>query len=261
MDGIYVMFCGGLGNRMFQVAAGYAASRKYKCALYIPSEPIKNHHGDWAIYSENIFKYLGIHLDTIEYPQNKFRNDVYQFMISTEAYSNDHLQFPVTFNQYFQYYPPLQLYEEDLRMLFKKGLMDYLINYSDLDNAAFIHIRRGDYLNYPDRHPITTLSYYQHAMNELKEVSVFYVFSDDIEWVQQQPLFQSNKVVCVHSTDELYTLAFMSKCQAGAICANSSFSWWGAFLGAYEKRKPVFVPRDWIRNRVDGLFPPEWIVV
>ena len=52
----------------------------------------------------------------------------------------------------------------------------------------------------------------------------------------------------------------MSKCHAGAICANSSFSWWGAFLGAYEKRNLVFIPRDWIRNcKVDCLFPDEWI--
>jgi hypothetical protein len=256
--GIYIKFCGGLGNKMFQLAAGYVASRKYNCPLYIPNEPTQNHHGDWVNYSETIFKAFGIHVGCLTYPTHTFRNDVYQFMISTEAYSNDHLTLPITFNQYFQYYPPLELYEQEIRSLFKQGLTSI----DCPESSAFIHIRRGDYLNYPDRHPLTRLSYYEHAIDCLSDlVDVFYVFSDDIEWVQQQPLFQSPKMICVHSNDELNTLSFMSQCKGGAICANSSFSWWGAFLGAYEARNPVFVPSDWIRNRVDGLFPPEWIIV
>jgi len=260
MDGIYIKFCGGLGNKMFQLAAAYVASRKYNCTLYIPKEPTQNHHREWVNYSDTIFKEFGIHLESITYPANTFRNDVYQFMISTEAYSNDHLNLPITFNQYFQYYPPLELYESDLRRLFKNGLSKYPIEYP-VESAAFVHIRRGDYLQYPDRHPIAPLSYYEHAIDCLSElVNTFYVFSDDMEWVQQQPLFQSKKMICIDSNDELFTLAFMSQCKGGAICANSSFSWWGAFLGAYENRNPVFVPSDWIRNRVDGLFPQEWIV-
>ena len=263
-NGIYIMFCGGLGNKMFQIAAGYVASKKYNCTLYIPRIEDKNHHGEKVNYSENIFKHFGVHLSQLNYPNNYIRNDIYQFMISTEAYTLDNLQIPITFNQYFQYYPPLKMYENDIINLFKEGLTSYKINYPTfiLEESAFIHIRRGDYLKYPDRHPVMPLSYYVQAINLLRDnVRHFFVFSDDIEWVKKQDLFKyDSKIICIDSKDELYTLAFMSKCHAGAICANSSFSWWGAFLGAYEKRNPVFVPRDWIRNcKVDCLFPDEWI--
>lgn len=53
----------------------------------------------------------------------------------------------------------------------------------------------------------------------------------------------------------------MSLCYSGAICANSTFSWWGAFLGAYSQRNPVFVPRNWIREKIWNLFPEEWIII
>ena len=139
-NGIYIMFCGGLGNKMFQIAAGYAASKKYNCALYIPRIEDTNHHGDKVNYSDNIFKHFGVHLSQLNYPSNYIRNDVYQFMISTEAYSLDNLQIPITFNQYFQYYPPLKIYENDIRYLFKEGLMSYKIDYPTFildDNKNF----------------------------------------------------------------------------------------------------------------------------
>ena len=64
----------------------------------------------------------------------------------------------------------------------------------------------------------------------------------------------------IESIDELYCLAFMSLCLGGAICANSTFSWWGAFLGTYGKRNPIFVPRLWSKvYNTNGLYPDEWI--
>ena len=55
----------------------------------------------------------------------------------------------------------------------------------------------------------------------------------------------------------------MSLCKGGAICSNSTFCWWGAFLGTYEKRNPVFVPKKWIsvKDDMSNLFPSEWIII
>jgi hypothetical protein len=62
--------------------------------------------------------------------------------------------------------------------------------------------------------------------------------------------------------DELESLALMSLCRKGAICANSTFSWWGAFLGTYGERAPVYVPEKWISDPpIVSLFPPEWIIL
>jgi hypothetical protein len=93
--------------------------------------------------------------------------------------------------------------------------------------------------------------------------SKIYIFSDDSLWVKQQSYFSLNPGLFefINNKDELETLACMSLCCAGAICANSTFSWWGAFLGAYSIYSPVYIPERWISEPVHDLFPEEWIVV
>ena len=96
----------------------------------------------------------------------------------------------------------------------------------------------------------------------MKQVHQILVFSDDIEWVQSQDFFKNPLMKIMNLEDELDTLACMSLCKGGAICANSTFSWWGAFLGSYGERSPVFVPGHWIGNEQPvKLFPDEWIVI
>lgn len=280
--GIVVQFCGGLGNKMFQFAAGYSASRRYNCPLYTKKVEFWNHQNECINYFETIFRYMGTHLEPEIYDEvvntmfpaglNYIHNFIYQFMISTEAYSIDGLTIPVIFNQYFQFYPPLKMYEEDIRAIYLQGLhltsTKVRDDWSDVnfDKCAFLHVRRGDYLNHPDRHPVQPLSYYETAviklMEENKDIDKIFVFSDDMNWVNQEDFFTHYKMQKIDTTDEMYTLAFMSMCKGGAICANSSFSWWGAFLGSYEKRKPVYVPKNWIMQCVvAGLFPDEWIII
>lgn len=280
--GIVVQFCGGLGNKMFQFAAGYAASRRYNCPLYTKKVEDWNHHNECVNYFETIFRYMGTHLEPEIYDDvvtkmfpagmNYIHNFIYQFMISTEAYSIDGLTVPVIFNQYFQFYPPLKMYEDDIRSIYNQGLFltskKVKADWSDVDfeKCAFLHIRRGDYLKYPDRHPVQPLSYYETAVSKLlaetPDLDKIFVFSDDMNWVNEEAFFKHDKMQKIDTPDEIYTLAFMSMCKAGAICANSSFSWWGAFLGAHEKRKPVYVPKNWIMQCiVAGLFPDEWVVI
>ncbi len=88
-----------------------------------------------------------------------------------------------------------------------------------------------------------------------------YVCTDDPQWVKSQPFFSDPIFTLVDLPNELDTLALMSQCKYGAICGNSTFSWWGAFLGAFGERAPVIVPKKWINEPVDCLFPKEWIVV
>ena len=84
-----------------------------------------------------------------------------------------------------------------------------------------------------------------------------------IEWIKSQELFNDRTFFePFECENELTSLSFMTLCKAGAICANSTFSWWGAFLGSYEKRSPIFVPRKWMLTHSQiKLFPKEWIVV
>ena len=97
--------------------------------------------------------------------------------------------------------------------------------------------------------------------NKSTTLSKIIVVSDDIEWVKSQDFFKLSIFEIYESNNELETLALMAKCKAGAICANSTFSWWGAFLGAYEKRNPVVVPKYWIREKIECLYPTDWFVL
>lgn len=269
--GIVSLFEGGLGNRLFQVAAAYVASIKYNCPLYLIKSEHQNHHLKRVNYFDELFKEIGIAIDDKTYkdmfPHGLNYSDNYHhpFWVSTEAYSTDNITIPVVFSQYYQYYPPLKMYEKEIRALFLNGLDRYINDikntYENLSNSAFLHVRRGDYLLYP-RHPVLPISYYEKCINQL-DVDTIYVFSDDISWAKNNDYFkQVRNIVFIENDDELYTLAFMTLCKKGAICANSSFSWWGAFLGAYENRSPVFVPSLWMLEcRIDSLFPEEWITI
>jgi hypothetical protein len=284
--GIVVEFCGGLGNQLFQITAGYAASRRFDCPYYVKKTEHWNHHQKPVNYFSSIFHFMGTHVEPENYDaflekmfpikKNYIHNYIHQFMVSTEAYGLDHVEIPVIFNQYFQYYPPLRPYEKDIREILLSGISpyeksikcEYLESGVNFEKSAFLHVRRGDYLMYPDRHPVLPLSYYETCLNRLlelnPEIEKIFVFSDDLDWIKSDafPLGCRPDVEIVETDDEIYTLTFMSMCKGGSICANSSFSWWGAFLGAYEYRNPVFVPDTWILNTFKAeLFPPEWIVV
>jgi len=270
--GIIPFVMGGLGNQMFINAAGYVVHKYTKSPLYILQNTLENnkHNKNNHDYNKNIFKYLGVHLP-YKYNDDNFKNSLnYTTFSFVPAFSKwePELIKPGTIlsYSYFQYYPCLEPFENDLRELFLKGLEDYLIKLDNKDysKCGFLHIRRGDYLNHPDIHINQSLDYYKDAVKILQEKGVqkIIVVSDDNDWVRSQEYFHLPIFEIYNSVDELDTLALIIKCSAGAICANSTFSWWGAFLGAFSLRNPVVVPKNWIaRADTSNLFPSEWIVI
>jgi hypothetical protein len=264
----------GLGNKLFHSAAGIAASIKHQCPLYITTKKQLNHHGHPTDHFETILKKVGIHLNeqwkngliSSFFPDGNIKymdGGYYEFMMSTEEYSNENIPIPCVMNQYYQYYPPLKPYEKEIRNLIRQGLDTSILPTID-PSSIFLHIRRGDYKNY-DRHPILSMDYYDTCIDFFPTDKTVYVFSDEIEWVKENlsdKIKNRNPIVYVENENEIYSLTWMTQCRGGAICANSTFSWWGAFLGAYEERSPVYVPKIWMYEcRIDSLFPEEWIVI
>ena len=83
-----------------------------------------------------------------------------------------------------------------------------------------------------------------------------FVFSDDIEWCKKQGIF-NNCNFCDENSDEIYNLNMMASC-VGHIIANSSFSWWGAWLSTHNGK--VVAPKAWYTDGIDRTFcPKEWI--
>jgi hypothetical protein len=260
--GIVPIRIGGLGNQMFIVAAAYVAHKESKSPLYIPESPQNNKHNSSNDYNSSIFKYFGTH---VPYSQNTFLQTYLHHNPPAFVKWNPKLVQPGTcMTSYFQYYPTLEPYEDDLRILFLQGLKSYFFKINDsYTSCAFLHIRRGDYLTYSDIHYNQGLEYYKQASKLIQKsgVTKIVVVSDDLVWVREQEMFKDKLYELYDSSDELEVLALMSKCTAGAICANSTFSWWGAFLGAHRARNPCIVPKKWISHKIESLFPSEWIII
>lgn len=126
---------------------------------------------------------------------------------------------------------------------------------SKTDQVA-IHVRRGDYVNNPFYVDLMEKDYYEKAM-DMFDGSDFLVFSDDIEWCKQQQMFEG----CDFSENltELDDLNLMASC-TGHIIANSSFSWWGAFLSPYSTKIVAPSSKNWYTDGIERtVCPTEWV--
>ena len=136
-------------------------------------------------------------------------------------------------------------------------------------NAVSLHIRRGDYTKNPKinaTHGVCPIEYYQSAVKyitEQVEAPRFFVFSDDIAWAQANLKlnFPCHFVGHNQGRDSYIDMQLMSLCKHHII-ANSSFSWWGAWLNPSED-KIVIAPKKWFVNESNtvDLLPLSWITV
>ena len=130
-----------------------------------------------------------------------------------------------------------------------------LLKYNIQNPAGFIHIRHGDYTSLSHIHHIQDLSYYSNALDASPDLN-WYIFSDDMDWVKKQTLFKDLDPVFVDESDPIMSLALMCEIHDGAIIANSTFSWWGAYLSSSSS---VIYPLRWFSNTTPDLFPEQWM--
>lgn len=133
------------------------------------------------------------------------------------------------------------------------------------DGYVSVHVRRGDYLFNPDVYAgVCTQEYYLRAMDCIKEKAGndnWIFFSDDMAWVREN-LYVPNAVYFDKSMfdryQDWYDMYFMSRCRHNII-ANSTFSWWGAWLNQ-SADKIVIAPRRWHKNNeTPDIWCEEWI--
>jgi hypothetical protein len=134
------------------------------------------------------------------------------------------------------------------------------------ENSISVHIRRGDYTSAAaaDVHPLLTQTYYLKAIELIARKipsPVFYVFSDDQEWTRQHlPVNNAVYVSGVLSRTHLEDFYLMSQCRHNII-ANSSFSWWSAWLND-NPSKTVIAPKEWFTKgwqEIDDRIPNSWL--
>jgi len=260
---------GGLGNQMFQVAAAIVYSIETGRDILLPKEMPHIHNRFKQEYADTIFRFIKTRLESVI--------DANAIEVLKRNGWNAHPGEPgfevwkpergaegnIILHGYFQSYPPLMPHEKSIRSFFLEGLAKLNVK----KDAVGIHVRRGDYLKLPhsDVHFIQGAEYYEAAIKEIqkkKEITQYHIFSDDIEWCKQQLFFSSlSSVEFVDEPDEYTCLARMVECHGGFICANSTFSWWGAFLGAHSVGAPCIAPSRWFKGADIHLFPNTWIVI
>jgi len=132
--------------------------------------------------------------------------------------------------------------------------------------TAFLHVRLGDYRGLP-HHQVNLLHYFSTAMASFPGDTRFLIFSDSLEEAQQLPVFSvNNRCIFVKEEYELNALYLMSLCRAGAITANSTFSWWGAYFGRQNANTSLYrayMPSPWMAKCSEPTEPiyPAWATV
>jgi hypothetical protein len=142
-----------------------------------------------------------------------------------------------------------------------------ILNEITNSQAVSLHIRRGDYVQDSKKlafHGVCSLDYYREAIAFLSQrikTPKFFIFSDDMTWVKNNLQIKFESCYVDHNTGlESYNdLRLMSQCKHNII-ANSSFSWWGAWLNA-NSSKIVVAPKKWYANQSDlnGVCPASWV--
>jgi len=119
--------------------------------------------------------------------------------------------------------------------------------------GAFLHIRGGDYVNHWLHDVGLAKGYYQRAMQYFPAGTHFYVFTNDRPYAESLRLLD-NVPHTYMTSDEVTSLAQMSSCTYGGICANSSFSWWGAYL---NPNRTIVMPDKWFNTNgfyIEGYY-------
>jgi len=121
--------------------------------------------------------------------------------------------------------------------------------------GAFLHIRGGDYVNNWVHDIGLARGYYQRAIQQFPEGTHFYIFTNDLPYAKSLDILQTIPHTYMDS-DEATSLAQMASCTEGGICANSSFSWWGAYLAP---NRTIIMPDKWFGSdyvHIDGYYFP-----
>ena len=127
-----------------------------------------------------------------------------------------------------------------------------------------VHIRRGDYVGNSLRHPLQPISYYQKAIDMFDDKEyAFIIFSDDIVWCKEY-FGESDSIFYAEKNIDFVDLCMMSLCDHNII-ANSTFSWWGAWLN-FNPNKKVIAPSNWLGPEIkhlqtNNLYCQNWTVI
>lgn len=254
---------GGIGNQLFQIANAYEYSKKYNKKLVFLNETyLWNFHKlerktGWNTLFNNKFDVLEKDIyDKIEFNTYlEIENNVYNEIpeIKNNVYLKGYFQTSKYFSEdtkifMFNVVRSNEEYVKQANELYEKIKNHF--NDFDENKYSFMHIRRTDYIN-NGTHNLLDINYYYKAYNLVDGINKYcIIFSDDIEWCKNT--YSINKNFYFVDIKNLYIELILMTMLKNAIIANSTFSWWGAFLGNKNK---VIAPKQWF---AEGAYIKKW---
>ena len=270
---------GRLGNQMFQYAAlrGIAAKRGYDWCIPPDTYDHKDNYGLFETFEMTNVKEFNIGFVSGDCIQENNHCFIPEFF--------DECPDNVSLDGYFQTEKYFTHIEKEIRedFTFRK---DYLLPCQEYigslsNHPIFLHIRRTDAIGREQYHPILPIKFFEDALKQFAEDTLCFVFTDDMEWCKSQELFKQERFL-FNEKNERYSyknidgtgklqntllpqidLCLMSLC-SGGIIANSSFSWWGAWLQNNRGKVIAPDPNVWFGSAMTHLdtsdiVPKRWM--
>lgn len=258
-----IRLSGRLGNNLFQVAACVAQCKRngYDPSVFYAERGYcsENHSRYWETilhkmkYCRTTAKLQGE--DIVPYNETGFQ---YCQIPSNAQYLDGYFQSAKYFNDIASEIHELFQMPDNIKQIVTekyKGVLELK------ENIAVIHVRRTDY-THDSSIGWVSLDYYRSAMEQMRGKYPginFLIFSDDIQWCQEQIIFSDS--FCVNEPDEILSFELMCRF-SHFIITNSTFSWWAAWLS--EDQRTVMTPHKWWGNNDDNwtdIIEPHWIRV
>jgi hypothetical protein len=278
---VTVRLSSGLGNQLFQYA--FALYLKQKCGLEVQFDINCFNFDDSrvveiSIVNSNINFIKNTQLFT-NFQSIKYRLRFLLFKINPRnIYINDKRIFQNTIfnkskNYYFDGYWQTDFYIskiKDISDFFKpQDFIPFFIkNYifeMEKCNSVVLHVRRGDYFSplYINRYGVCNAEYYLRAIKYIQtnvENPMFFVFSDDLDWVSNNVELPANTVLIKNEKINSFWYVFLMSKAKHNIISNSTFSWWGAYLNMNDE-KIIIAPDKWMLDTDATLALEDWIKI
>ena len=259
---------GKLGNQMFQYATlmALALENNYSFGIsfdknrgYILKGDNKKHY----LYLNESFNLTCENITDFSFIKHIYKEDI-NFKFDKNIFK---IKDNTNIDGYFQSEKYFKKYRQEIlkEFTFKDDIIktsEEKLNIYENNIKISIHIRRGDYLKFEKWHPPVSSTYLKSSIQYIKEKMndiphVFLIFTDDAKWAKEK--FEDIQVI--EGNDKYVDLCMMSMCEHNII-ANSSFSWWAAWLNK-NKDKIILAPEVWFGSKVDknkdkNIIPKSW---
>ena len=288
-----VNIIGGLGNQMFQYALAKSLETKFNDVVFVDTSLFDTYNVHNGVEIEHVFN-LKLHRANesdlrllTRYTHHYSLWRIYRRILPPKktvckerqdgSFDDSVLSLNIDryYDGYWQNYRYFESCASEIRQLYSFQPLNDIKNIQTAENIKFlehsvsIHIRRGDYLKSPIYKGICTITYYKTAIQFIKQrvnsPCHFFIFSDDIDWCRANlnPILKQDYCSYIDwnkGKNSYLDMQLMSLCRHNII-ANSSFSWWAAWLNQHDNNI-IIAPYKWQQSNYNNhIQMPQWILI